>query len=458
MSQQARRNGALQLQQRALVVDLRNAHQVFSEWQEDSGNDKGRTEVDDARLTMCVDDDVVPHVAMQDTSDSKLQQNRPQRGEERTVQRRAADLQTVAPLHVLQQQAVPTDASNQSGDAFDVSQPSIGGDLPPRHESARDAAEKRRTGAIVLQDGTLPLEIHQTKTGGRPSTGAENSSLAPSLFRVREDHASDCMLGQMTGTEAAPTLALVVITLNEEANIGRCLASVSGLAHQMVVVDSESSDRTRELAEAAGAEVVIQKFLGYGPQKQFAAEKARSDWLLFLDADEWLDDEARNAIRAVLQAPPSDDVTGFRLRMSTFYLGRWMRHAGWLRESKLRLVRRGRARWKPDIVHESLELTSGRCKSLPGSILHLPYRDLSDQLRKIDRYSDFISIRDRDAGLLRIWFGLLFEPPLVFLQKYFLQLGFLDGPQGFLGASLMAFDFFLRFAKIGAQRIESQIR
>lgn len=253
----------------------------------------------------------------------------------------------------------------------------------------------------------------------------------------------------------------MVITLNEEANIGRCLASVSGLANQMVVVDSGSTDRTREIAETAGAEVWIQEFLGYGPQKQFATEKASCDWLLFLDADEWLDEEARFAIQAVLQKTPRDAVTGFRLRMSTFYLGRWMRHAGWLCERKLRLIRRGCGRWKPVVVHESIELTSGGDESLPGRILHFPYRDLSDQLRTIDRYTDLISTRDRDTPLPRVWFGMLVEPPLVFLQKYFLQLGFLDGLQGFLGASLTAFDFFLRFAKIRerrAQRMESQIR
>lgn len=256
----------------------------------------------------------------------------------------------------------------------------------------------------------------------------------------------------MTGTEPSPTLALVVIAFNEEAKIRRCLDSVSGLARQMVVVDSGSSDRTREIAEAAGAEVYVQNFLGYGPQKQFAMEKARCDWVLFLDADEWLDDDARNAIAATLQTTPSAAVTGFRLRMSTWYLGRWMRHARWLREWKLRLVRRGSGRWKPDVVHEAIELTSGRCEPLPGRILHDPYRDLGDHLQTIDRYTGIISIRDRDTPLPRIWFGIVFEPPLVFLHKYFLQLGFLDGVQGFLGASLMAFYFFLRYARILERR------
>jgi glycosyltransferase involved in cell wall biosynthesis len=255
-------------------------------------------------------------------------------------------------------------------------------------------------------------------------------------------------------TAAAPTLALVVITRNEEANIGRCLASVSGLAQQVIVVDSGSTDRTREIAVAAGAEVSTEEFLGYGRQKQLAMEKAGCDWLLFLDADEWLDEEARNAIGTALRAGPPGDVSGFRLRMRTFYLGGWAEHALWLTEPKLRLVRRGSARWKPDVVHESLELTRGRSRSIKGRILHFPYRDLGHQLQKIDRYTELISVRDRDVPAARVWFGMTLEPPLVFLHKYILQLGFLDGRRGFLGASLMALYFFVRYAKIWERRQE----
>lgn len=256
----------------------------------------------------------------------------------------------------------------------------------------------------------------------------------------------------MTGSGAAPTLALVVITRNEESNIGRCLASVSGLAEEMVVVDSGSTDGTTAIALEAGARVFTQEFLGYGRQKQLALEKAGGDWLLFLDADEWLDDEARRGIGTALQSRPPEDVTGFRLRMRTFYLGGWVEHGAWLNERKLRLVRRGAARWKEDVVHESLELTSGRSRPIPGRILHCPYRDLGHQLQKIDRYTEIISVRDQNTPAPRVLFGMILEPPLVFLQRYFLQLGFLDGLRGFLGASLEAFYFFLRYAKIRQRR------
>ena len=107
-----------------------------------------------------------------------------------------------------------------------------------------------------------------------------------------------------TASGARPTLALVVITLNEEHNIGRCLASVSALAHQLVVVDSGSTDRTREIAAAAGADVWEREWHGYGPQKQFALDHATCDWILCLNADEWLDADARDAVQNVLNAPP----------------------------------------------------------------------------------------------------------------------------------------------------------
>ncbi len=138
--------------------------------------------------------------------------------------------------------------------------------------------------------------------------------------------------------------------------------------------------------------------------------------------------------------------------MRTFYLGGWAEHGAWRTEPKLRLVRRGSARWKPDVVHESLELTSGRSRLIPGRILHFPYRDLGHHLQKIDRYTEIISVRDQDTPSPRVWFGMTAEPPLVFLHKYVLQLGFLDGLRGFLGATLMAFYFFLRYARIWQRR------
>jgi len=244
------------------------------------------------------------------------------------------------------------------------------------------------------------------------------------------------------------SVALVVITFNEESVLGRCLESASGIASRIIVVDSGSTDRTREIAGASGADVRERVFDGYGRQKQFALELADTDWALCLDADEWLDDEAQQAIRSALAQPPPPDVTGFRLQMRTRYLGRWMRHSRWLSRSKLRLVRRGAARWKDDVVHEGLELMSGRAGNLRGRILHEPYEDLGDELRKIDRYTALIADRDRHTPLVRVLLGMTIEPPLVFVHKYLLELGILDGLRGFIASCMTALYFFVRYARI----------
>ncbi len=248
------------------------------------------------------------------------------------------------------------------------------------------------------------------------------------------------------------SLGLVLITLNEAANLPRCLHSVAGLVDEIVIVDSGSTDATPDIARAAGARIFQREFDGYGPQKQYALAQARSDWLLCLDADEWLDDDAREALRAVIGADPDHGPGGYRLRRRTRYLGDWVRYGPWARERKLRLVRRGHARWDPAQVHESLRMSRGRAAELPGSICHEPYASLSQQLAKIDRYTDLIAVRDAGISRRRAWFGVALEPWLVFLHRYFIELGFLDGRHGLVGCAMNGFDFFLRYAKILLRR------
>ncbi len=245
------------------------------------------------------------------------------------------------------------------------------------------------------------------------------------------------------------SLALVAITFNEAANLPRCLESVAGLTDEIVIVDSGSTDATPQIARKAGVRILYRDFDAYGPQKQYALEQARSDWLLCLDADEWLDGSAREAVRALLSSGlTAGGPCGYRLRRSTRYLGRWVRFGPWARERKLRLVRRGHARWDPVAVHESLRMIQGATAVLPGSIRHRPYADLGHQLEKIDRYTDLIAERDAGISRWRAWYGVALEPWLVFLHRYFIELGFLDGRQGLIGCAMVGFDFFLRYAKI----------
>ncbi len=247
------------------------------------------------------------------------------------------------------------------------------------------------------------------------------------------------------------SLAVCIITLNEEDNLPRCLDSVKDLAEQVVVVDSASTDRTQELARAAGAEVIERAFSGHVDQKQFALEQARCDWVLCLDADEWLDDDLRRAVQAVIgktDGPTAEGTAdGYEVNRRQRYLGRWIEHGGWSPQWRLRLVRRGRARWTGVDPHDHLRV-DGPVQRLDGRLNHVPYRGLAEHLGTINRYTDIMVDRRVQAGESASLFKVVFRPPARFLRMYVVQLGVLDGWRGFVLASFGAFYVFLKYAKL----------
>jgi glycosyltransferase involved in cell wall biosynthesis len=255
--------------------------------------------------------------------------------------------------------------------------------------------------------------------------------------------------------ECAATLSVCIITRNEEHNLPRCLASVEGLASQIVVVDSGSTDRTCEIAIAAKAQIWRRVFDGYGNQKAFAFGKATADWILGLDADEWLDEDLRASIREVLRTPVKDSRHGYYVNRQAFYLGEWIAHSGWAPEWKLRLIRRGCGQWSRSAVHERLEV-SGRTARLTGRLCHFPYRDLSHHLQTIDDYTNILAASAMPAARGRLLFGVAVEPSLVLLQKLFLQRGFLDGTRGLIVSTLTAYYFLFRYAKQWECRLKAQ--
>jgi glycosyltransferase involved in cell wall biosynthesis len=250
-------------------------------------------------------------------------------------------------------------------------------------------------------------------------------------------------------------LSVCIITLNERENLPRCLASVAGLAAQVVVVDSHSQDGTQQLARAAGAEVVEHDFEGHVLQKQFALGLAREDWVLCLDADEWLDDELRAAIAAVIAAapadtaPPADGADGYEVDRRSEYLGAWIDHCGWSPQWRLRLVRRGSARWTGADPHDRLEL-AGRAARLTGRLCHRPYANLAEHVAKMNRYTDTMAAARHAAGERADLVKLVLRPPARFLRMYVVQAGFLDGWRGFVVCAAGAFYVFLKYAKLRA--------
>jgi glycosyltransferase involved in cell wall biosynthesis len=246
--------------------------------------------------------------------------------------------------------------------------------------------------------------------------------------------------------ESGATLTVVVVARDEESRIGACLDSVA-FADERLVVDTGSTDRTRDVASAYGARVVDLKWRGFGPTKAEALDLAGGDWLLLLDADERVDPTLASAIGAAIGQTRSDSPEGYELCRRSLFLGRWLSHGGWYPDWVLRLVRRGKFRMVEAPVHESLEV-SGRRGRLPGELLHETDPDLGRYLRKLDLYTD-LAARDLAARGARFRLrDLVLRPPATFVKRYLLKAGFRDGVPGFLLAALSATHVLVKYARL----------
>jgi len=241
-----------------------------------------------------------------------------------------------------------------------------------------------------------------------------------------------------------PKLTLCVIALNEEDRIGPCLES-AGFADAVVVVDSGSTDRTREIAGEHGARVVVNEFAGHVEQKNHAVSLAETDWVLCLDADERVTEELRDEIERALELP--DPPPAFSMARRTFYLGRWIDHGGWYPDRKVRLFDRRKARWGGMNPHDRV-LVDGEAGALRGDIEHYSYRSIADHLKQIDFFTTIAAKEKAAAGQKpRLW-RLLLHPIGKVLRMYILKRGFLDGRAGFIVAVLGGYYVFLKYAKL----------
>jgi glycosyltransferase involved in cell wall biosynthesis len=241
-----------------------------------------------------------------------------------------------------------------------------------------------------------------------------------------------------------PRISATIITLNEEERIAKAIASLA-CCDEVIVVDSESTDRTCEIAEQRGARVLRRKWDGYSKQKNFAAEQARHDWILSIDADEQLSAELAAEIAAWKNTEPATAAMSMPRR--AFYLGKWIGHSGWYPDRKTRLYDRRRARWVGDFVHEAME-AAGQTGRFQSDLLHFPYRALEDHFERADRYTRLAADAAQKSGRRSNPLKLLLAPPLVFLKSFILQRGFLDGWRGLVIAYMGARYVFLREFRI----------
>ncbi len=223
-------------------------------------------------------------------------------------------------------------------------------------------------------------------------------------------------------------LSVVIITLNEEKNIRRCLDAVKDIADEVVIVDSHSTDNTRDIGSSYGAKVVLHAFDGYVNQKNFANEQASYDHILSLDADEALSEELRESVRRIKNNFIAD---GYTMNRLTNYAGKWVRHCGWYPDRKLRLFDRRKGKWEGVLIHEEFKLSAGsKVLHLSGDLLHYSFDSVADHKRQSEKFTTLGAEADfrkgKKAPFHKIWFG----PVVKFIQSYFLRLGFLDGKTG----------------------------
>lgn len=248
-----------------------------------------------------------------------------------------------------------------------------------------------------------------------------------------------------TADNTGHRIAAIVITKNEEAVIRRCLESVAW-ADEIILVDSGSSDRTVEIARELGARTVVTAdWPGPGPQRNRAIDQATTDWILALDADEWVTPELRDEILAAVKTP--GEYVGYRIPRLSSYCGRRMRHSGWWPDYVSRLFRRGRARFGGGIVHDHL-VPEGRMGKLTHPLLHEAITDLDDMLSKLNSYSTWgaqtLHERGRRAGLGTA----LGHGAWTFIKTYLIRAGFLDGREGFMLAVSNAEGAYYKYLKL----------
>jgi len=238
-------------------------------------------------------------------------------------------------------------------------------------------------------------------------------------------------------------ISAAIITLNEESNIKAACESVAW-ADEIVVVDSGSTDATREIAESCGARVITNPWPGFGAQKQFAVEQAQHEWIFSLDADERVSDELRKSIDAL--RGKTDLADGYQIARRTYYQGRWIRGGGWYPDRQLRLFKKGKGRWKQRHVHESVTMDPGaRVERLPGDLLHYTMQNAAHHHRMIgERYAPLAARQMFEEGRRTSVLGVASAGPAAFIRSLILKGGLRDGFAGFTIASFAAHHAFLK--------------
>jgi len=240
-------------------------------------------------------------------------------------------------------------------------------------------------------------------------------------------------------------ISACVITYNEEKKIGRCLRSLTW-CDEIVVLDSYSTDRTKEICREFTDRVYQHEWSGYVGQRNLVRDMSQYPWILFLDSDEEVSPGLRDEILAEFERG-TGAYHGYEFPRQVYYLGKWIRHGEWYPDVKLRLFKKAYGRTEGEEPHDRVAL-SGPVKRLRNPIWHYTYDDIHDHLETLNRFSTITAQQRFVQGSPFRWCDLLLRPGLRFLKGYLLRRGFLDGSHGFIIATFGAYGAFMKYAKL----------
>lgn len=241
-------------------------------------------------------------------------------------------------------------------------------------------------------------------------------------------------------------ISAVILTLNEEKNIGRCIDSIQEVADEILVVDSFSNDRTEQICKTKGVRFIQNKFEGFIEQETFATNQATYDYLLVLDADEALSEELKKAINEVKLNWEYDAYSYSRLSQ---YCGEWIYHCGWYPDKKTRLIDRKKGSWQGENPHHKFELRQGgEIKHLSGDLFHYAFLSINEHILTANKYSDVAALEIlKKKKKVSFTIHVVLNPFYTFINKYFFKLGILDGYHGFFICIISSFANFLKYSK-----------
>ena len=244
------------------------------------------------------------------------------------------------------------------------------------------------------------------------------------------------------------TLSVCSVSYNEEWIISRTFNAVKDIADEMILVDSGSTDRTREIAASLGVKVYVEDpYKGCGLQKNVAIEKCTGDWILFLDADEVVSEELKAEILRIIHLKDAADI--YKIRFQSYCFGRLIKHGGWSAFYKVRFFKQGAGKFSPHIIHSYFEASANAVvDKIHADIRHYTYKDLTHYISKNNRYTNEKALMLFKLGKKPKVIKLIFSPPIRFIKSYFFKRGFMDGGDGLVMSILGSWYAVLQYLKL----------